>query len=566
MRDASDTLDTITGKDFPYFRGVWNRVIVALLAASFLPLLVIGGGMYFYSISALKEKTLEGLGTEVIQHKEAIDHFLAERMKDIRLLSANLNLQILTTPKTLESVFHSLQGELPCFTDLGIIDGNGNHLAYVGPYDLMSRNYREAAWFRSVMERGEYVSDVFLGFRKVPHFIIAVKRKGKTGTWIMRATVDATYFRKIVSSTHISTSKDAFLINRKGVFQSNPRTGNQLMTQSEFRDIEPFEGVKIEEYRGEFCAMVWLQRVPWLCVVKIDRGSVFTALHRVRNIGIVVFVLGSILIVMTVLLTTNYLVTLLEIKRRSIQVLGQKFQRISHLVSSVELSPGFLREIGDTMANIDVAAAWTVEAIRQGDLHEIDRTMYEIRAEISRGKKIIERFTGFFRPHDRIAGELDVNALLKEVLGVLDNELRFRNIAVHSAYQEGLPVVSSDRSKLNQVFLNIVLNAVYSIDKNGEIRIATGAEQGGVTVTVADNGPGIPEEAIDKIFDPFFTTRTGRIGLGLSICAEIMDTLGGSISVRSSPGRGASFTILIPFKVRPSRIDEATRAATAAPS
>jgi len=186
MRDASDTLDTITGKDFPYFRGVWNRVIVALLAAAFLPLLLIGGCMYFCAMSALKEKTLENLRTEVVQHKEAIDQFLAERMKDLQLLSANLNPETLENPKTLEPVFHSLLSELPCFTDLGIIDGEGRHLAYAGPYDLISKNYKKAGWFQSVMEKGQYVSDVFLGFRKVPHFIIAVKRKGKTGTWIMR--------------------------------------------------------------------------------------------------------------------------------------------------------------------------------------------------------------------------------------------------------------------------------------------------------------------------------------------------------------------------------------------
>ncbi|MBW2029837.1 MAG: hypothetical protein JRJ03_07780 [Deltaproteobacteria bacterium] len=566
MRKGSNNTVNITRKDFPYFRGIWNRVVLALLAASFVPLILIGGVMYFYAMSMLKESVGGNLQREVVHHKETIDGFFEARIRELRLLSSNLSLESFSKAETLEAVFHSLRSEVPCFTDLGVVDEDGRHLAYVGPYDLISRNYKETEWFRSVMEQGEYVSDLFLGFRNEPHLIIAVKTEGDGGAWVLRATVDGEYLDRMVSSIDISGSGEAFLINREGVFQSNPSAGKGLMTRFELGEIEPFEGVKMLESKGEVHAMVWLDKAPWMCVVKIDRATVHNSLQRTRTISIFVFVLGGILIVMTVLLTTNYLVAQLEVKQQSLSALKQRFQSTSHIVTAVELYSGFLREIGDTLANIDVATVWCSEAVKQKDLQEIAHGANQIRSEVARGRKSIEKMADFMRPREPIASETNINELLREVLDAVGSELRFRHIRVQTSFQRDIPTVASDRWKLRLVFLNIILNALYAIDKGGDIRISTKQEKGGVVVNVVDSGPGIPEQEIETIFDPFFTTRTGHIGLGLTTCREIMDQLGGGISARNSPGQGASFTILIPFKMRPPGSHETVPSATASPS
>ena len=141
---------------------------------------------------------------------------------------------------------------------------------------------------------------------------------------------------------------------------------------------------------------------------------------------------------------------------------------------------------------------------------------------------------------------------MDDLLEFLVSELDFKNIKVKRDYQDHLPVIRSDNSKLRQVFQNIVLNAVSAVEKDGEISLTTSADKNGVTVTVADNGPGIPEENIDQVFDPLFTTKPEGTGLGLSICLSITQKLGGSISVRSKPKRGASFIIQLPFQIKPS--------------
>jgi two-component system NtrC family sensor kinase len=550
MSDVPASFSKTKEKDYPYFRGVWNRVVVALTAASFIPLILIGGGMYYYATSALKEKTLTTLRMQVINHKDAIDQFLAERTMDLKVVSANLGLDSLITPGVLEGVFLSLRSAegRSCFTDLGIIDDQGRHLAYVGPYDLISKNYKDAPWFKAVMERNVYISDVFSGFRKVPHFIIAVKQADNEGAWIIRATVDTVYFDGITSQSPGKKSGDAFLINRNGVFQTNPRMGGQLMGQSEFTGLEPFEGVKLEERQGQIHATAWLKNVPWLCVAKIDQDEIFGALHRVRNTGIFVFILGAILILLTVLLITNQLVSSLETKRRNIRFLDQQLRRTSYMASSMELSYGFFREIKDNLANIDVATTWINDLTR---VDEIEKSLDQIKSEVSRSLKSIDKFLRFIRPGHPVITEVNINEILDDLLEFLVSELDFKNIKVKRDYQDHLPIIRSDNSKLRQVFQNIVLNAVSAVEKDGEISLTTSADKNGVTVTVADNGPGIPEENIDQVFDPLFTTKPEGTGLGLSICLNITQKLGGSISVSSKPKRGASFIIQLPFQFKP---------------
>ena len=554
MSDFPDRFSKTQEGDFPYYRRVWNRVVVALMAASFIPLILIGGGMYYYATSTLKEKTLATLRMEANHHKETIDQFLAERTMDLRALSANLDLSSLTAPGALETVFLSLRlaDGRPCFADLGIIDDQGRHLAYVGPYDLISKNYMDAEWFKSVMKYDVYISDVFLGFRNIPHFIIAVKQVSNEGSWIIRATVDTVYFDSFISRAPGKRGGDAFLVNINGTFQTSPRMAGQLMGQSEFKDLKPFEGIKLEEREGQIRATAWLKNVPWLCVVKIDQDDIFEALQRVRRIGIYVFVLGAILIVLTVLLTTNQLVSILETKRRSIRFLDQQLRRTSYMASSMELSYGFFREVKDNLANIDVATTWIQDLARKDDLKEIEKSLDQIKSEVSRSRKSIDKFVRFISPGEPVIMEVNTNKILDDLLEFLSSELYFKNIRVKRDYEDNLPGIRSDHSKLRQVFQNLVLNAVSAVEKDGEISLTTRAGQNGVTVTIADDGPGIPEEKTEKIFDPLFTTKPEGTGLGLSICLNILQKLGGNISVKSEPGKGASFVIELPFQFKPS--------------
>jgi two-component system NtrC family sensor kinase len=542
-------------RDFPYFRRLWKSIVVALLAASFIPMLLIGGGMYYYTASIIRERTLEGLQQEVGEHREAIDEFLADRIMDLKLLASNLGLQ-LTSPGTLEKAFQSLQEQIPCFTDLGIIDHEGRHLAYVGPYDLMAMNYRDADWFRAMRESDVHVSDVFTGFRKEPHSIIAVKQVTGQGFWIIRGTVDAAYFQGLVTRLLNHRSGDIFLVNREGVFQTTPRGGGALMGQSPFRDLQPFPDVKLEETGQQILSMSWLQRAPWMIIGRFNAKEVYRPLRNTRHLALYAFLLGGMIIVGTVLLTTNYLIMRLEKKRRSIRVLDQQLQHSSKIASSVRLASGIIQEMNDTLSNIELVSSWLYDLSRRNltkeeNLTEMRESLGQIKQEVARARKTTEKFVKATSRNVPLIKEVKINDLLDEVLELLERELHFNRIDLHRDYQESVPLIRSDPSLLRQVFQNLFLNAVTAIRRQGRITITTRGDEQGVTVHVADTGPGIPQEMKEKIFDPLYAARPDGTGLGLSIGAGIVRKLGGRISVESEKGKGSVFTVELPSRFQP---------------
>jgi two-component system NtrC family sensor kinase len=148
--------------------------------------------------------------------------------------------------------------------------------------------------------------------------------------------------------------------------------------------------------------------------------------------------------------------------------------------------------------------------------------------------------------------QVDINRTLNETVDFLENESRFRNIDIQLDPQPDLPRIMSDSAQLQQVFLNIINNAIDAIGKGGEIRLRTTFldKNNELMIEISDNGPGIPKENLGKIFDPFFTTKeVGQgTGLGLSIVYSIIEKLGGRIMVASEEGKGTTFTIYMPVK------------------
>lgn len=533
--------------DYPYFRSAWRVVVVALLCAAFIPLVLIGGGMYYYAASIMESDLLDTLRTDARHHQKAVDGFLAERVRDLELLSETLGVGGLKRQEILTDAFLALQARLPAFIDLGVIDADGRHLAYVGPHDLLSKRYGDAEWFKAVRDRRTYVSDVFMGHRKAPHFIIAVKSGSGAEAWILRATVNTAYFQELVLETARTRAGDAFMVNDEGRFQVRGTETGQLMAPSGLDAVGRFEGVRIVRDGNRLLAMVRQEQVPWMSVIAVERGAVYKALHRVRFMALMVFFIAGACIVATVLLTTDYLVSRLESTRRSLRFLDQQLRSYNRMAAAVQMSYGFLRDIRDGMANIDAAAVLVAEGA--GDA-EVRRSGDQIRSQLSRIRKTIDRFIGLVQAREPVIGDVNVNEVLDDIVDLFEGQFRHADIRIVREYGS-IPPIRGDLDSLRQVFQNLLLNAVSAIGTGGVITLSTTATPENVTATVADNGPGIPPEHLDRIFEPLFTTRSNAVGLGLSISRETLEKLGGAISAASEPGRGTIFTVVLPFRMTP---------------
>ncbi len=177
----------------------------------------------------------------------------------------------------------------------------------------------------------------------------------------------------------------------------------------------------------------------------------------------------------------------------------------------------------------------------------------KIVVQANRCRDIIRALLDFSRQKKPDKTLCDVNNLLTACVSLVERQALFHNIEVHLDLEENLPRVILDPSQIERVFLNLIINAAEAMEGNGQLFLSTRHDREGncVEVEVKDTGPGISEENLEKIFDPFFTTKeTGHgVGLGLAISFGIIKEHNGNISVESTPGKGATFTVSLPVIV-----------------
>ena len=207
-----------------------RRIIAILLVVSLLPLCLMGVGVWVVFSRMIEEKALELQHSVVQHHALVIRSYLEERSHCMRVLAHSYSLEELREPgrlaRSLEVLNETTSGG---FVDLGLIDLNGEHVAYVGPFDLGHHNYRDADWFKIALAEGEHLSDVFLGFRQVPHCIIAVKGgREDERPWLLRATINGRQFDELVLTAVLGKSGDAYILNREGRLQTTSKTESQL--------------------------------------------------------------------------------------------------------------------------------------------------------------------------------------------------------------------------------------------------------------------------------------------------------------------------------------------------
>ncbi len=163
-----------------------------------------------------------------------------------------------------------------------------------------------------------------------------------------------------------------------------------------------------------------------------------------------------------------------------------------------------------------------------------------------RVKNIVQALRGFARP-DQAMTLADINAGVEATLNIIWNEIKYRAV-VTKEFGE-LPAVRCNPGQLNQVFMNLLVNAAQAVETGGEIRIKTWADRDRVYIAITDNGCGIPAAILNRIFEPFFTTKeVGKgLGLGLSVSYDIIRSHGGEINVDSEAGKGTTFTVILPI-------------------
>jgi len=563
-----------------HYASLYRKFIGITLVCSLVPLLVVGWVINIHYTRFAKTKMTEDFKTEVEYHKRIIELFLRERSARLQLIAQTHSKEYLKEMGNLAHVFEVMNQEYGSISDLGLISQDGRHLAYVGPYDLMDKNYSQTFWFKGVMERGIFISDMFAGFRKVPHFIIAVTREEKGEKWILRATVDTEVFRALVENVWIGKTGEVYVLNEEGIYQTSPRFTGKIMEKSAM-PLEPYhEGIKIQvtepdeknrKAKKEIVATTWFREPRWRLVVKQEYSEAFYEVNYANYATLIFLHLAALTILLVSILSTRHVVRVIRDRDTEADQLNRQLMEAGKMASLGELSAGVAHEINNPMAIILTEKQILLDLLEQtpnldeGFKKELMESLNQMDAQINRCKRITHNLLRFSRRTRSVVEKVDLNSFLEEVVELMEREARSSGIKFQTDLDENVKPVLSDPSQLQQVFLNLITNAIDAHDGKpyGNIRISTRAddEHQKVHIVFADTGSGIPKEILSKIFDPFFTTKpVGRgTGLGLSICYSIMQRLGGSISVKSQMGQGTEFTLTIPYQP-PAEVQEATAA------
>jgi two-component system NtrC family sensor kinase len=227
----------------------------------------------------------------------------------------------------------------------------------------------------------------------------------------------------------------------------------------------------------------------------------------------------------------------------------QQLQFAGRLAAVGELAAGVAHELNNPLAAV---LLYSQLLKSRNDLDESLAGDIEIvHREAERATRITGSLLSFARRHKPEKSPVSLNEVIMKSAELNAYQMKLKNIEVEMDLDSDLPVTMADFHQLQQVFVNIINNAEQAMSDDHEqhaLRITSRQSGDMIRITFADDGPGISEENIKRVFDPFFTTKeVGKgTGLGLSICYGIVEEHGGRISVESTPGQGATFTVEIP--------------------
>ena len=242
----------------------------------------------------------------------------------------------------------------------------------------------------------------------------------------------------------------------------------------------------------------------------------------------------------------NEMVRQLRETREEIQHLHRtQMSRAEHLATLGELAAGLAHEIRNPLAGI----AGVIEIIGR-DLPETSpnrEILREVQAEVLHIKRILSDLLDYARPKPPDFRAGDLNEVAARAVSLARQQVLSKPIEIELKTAPDLKPVEHDSTQIQQVLLNLLLNAIQAIEDKGRITVEVGVEDSTAVITVADNGRGMTAEQLKSIFRPFFTTKGQGTGLGLSLARRIVESHEGKIEVTSAPGQGSRFTVCLPL-------------------
>jgi two-component system NtrC family sensor kinase len=508
----------------PYYRALTRKMVLIVIVVSFTPMILVTGIILNHFSVSHHEKVYAHLGELVQKHKQNIDNFLQEKLNEIMFLADTFSYSQFSDESFLNHQLASLRRNFgTVFVDLGVVENSGRQAAYAGPFKLEKANYADSHWFEQALKRRTYISDVFLGLRGMPHFIIAVRNRFADKPWILRATIDFVSFNNLVENVRVGETGFAYILNRAGQFQTKPLvefSPGKGCYGHFFSCEEPAaKGIRISERQDEsgrksIYVTALLKNDDWLLVYKQVSSDAFSDLRNTQRIAVIIFIVGGMAIIVMAFWLSKRMVERIARADKEKEMMNQQVIETGKLASLGELAAGISHEINNPVAIMVEEAGWIEDLLEEEDLKqsknldEFIRALKQINTQGQRCKEITLKLLSFARKTDSRVHLFQINDLIADVVALSAQRAKFGKVEIETDLSPNLPEIEASLSEMQQVFLNLINNALDAMEKRGgHIKITSYPDNGNVQIQFADDGPGIPRSNLSRIFDPFYTTK-----------------------------------------------------------
>jgi len=543
------------------YRKFWLFSVTLRSLVSLVPIAILFMFTYMLENKAIKNENYLHTVRLTSNTRRTLTYFLEERLAALKFIIQEEKPEALSNYASLSYILRNIQRGFGGFIDLGLIDESGLQTNYVGPFDLKNKNYSDHKWFVSCVENGSYLSDVFLGYRKLPHMIIALKRSKQNGSfYILRATLDIKKLIQILSSLELSEKSEAFLCNRQGLLQTPSKYYGELLKRidlpiPEYSKQSQVMATKDKVGNPILIGYAYIENSPYVLMLVKRSKEIMKGWYSLRNEINWIFGISVIATLIIVLGISTFMVNkIFDADQKRLRAM-ERLESSGRLISVGRLAAGVAHEINNPLAVIGENAGLVEDIFNLKKEYKDDQKIKElitvVLESVERCGEITKQLLGFARHFETKIEPIHINQTISGVLSFLRKEASYRNISINMDIPEDLPVIYSDHGSLQQIFLNLINNAFQAMDTGGRLDIsATKPAEGYVSISVTDNGCGISEEDQKEIFEPFFTTRgmKGGTGLGLSITFGLVRKLKGEISADSKIGQGSTFTVTLPIR------------------
>jgi len=552
---------------FKDYRKIWAIGISTLATAALVPLLVVTV-IHFRLIEKSVDSELM-LRTERLASnaRRAVTFFMEERLNALRFTVNEISYEQLTNLDHLREVLRNLKLGFGGLTDLSVIDYTGIQVAYAGPFKLEGKNYSNQVWFIECQKCNFYVSEIFRGYRDVPHIIIAVKSFRADGTnFILRATLDTERLIQTLASYETGAYAEIFLVNRSGIVQTPSKYYGDTFEKMSLpvpeyskrtQAVMASDNQKRSIIMGYAFITTQIADTPFiLMVIKQKAGMMAIWLNLRSNIQWFAG-FGILVILIVVVITCTFMVNKLYLADKAKAETMALMEQNNQLVSIGRLAAGVAHEINNPLALINETAGYVKDLFVIKEQYRQDPELIEsidyILEAVERCGTITRQLLGFARKFTVKIKKINLKDVISDVLIFHNKEAEYRNIKVYVNVPPDMPEIETDRGKLQQILVNLVNNAFQAVDSGCILEInASVAGPDKVSISIRDNGCGMPEANLPKIFEPFFTTKEGDkgTGLGLAITYGLVKKLHGDIAVQSKENEGTTFTITLPTRIQ----------------